>query len=34
MIGQLTSGASAPAGLSVPLGGTDGKCAAERNAFI
>lgn len=34
LIGQLTSGAFAPTGPAVPLSGTDGKCAAERDAFI
>lgn len=34
LIGQLTSGACALTGPAVPLSGTDGKCAAERNAFI
>lgn len=34
LIGQLTSRASAPTRLAVPLSGTDGKCAPERNAFI
>lgn len=34
LIGQLTSGASVPTRLAVPLSGTDGKCAPEKRFHL